>query len=374
MKFELEQAILSEMAGKAKQIASDHSPAEILRGVYLACSEEEQEVSMIATDATLSIFLKEPAAVAESGRIVLNARLLFDIISHAPGATVRFQTDDAQGSVEIRSAQSAYELPFFSARDYPKPAMPCPEDTVKLSGIRSMAMKTAFAVQENGTNPALSCVCLRTQKNRVQAAASNGSCIMLNKRSTEHENGDRQFLLPKKLFLKFAALTTDEEDYRVGTMQNRVVFMRRDLLLSMDTFSDVTFLDTDRVLRSVKPQYTALLAAEDMKRALSLMSVGGKSLTVQLCFSEVSVTLQCDGDAAARTELAAKTSGEMPSGGFSYALKELRNLFRVIEGIVQIKIDQNGSMLIRSREELFFQLPKQADVKRSQKKTEKKAA
>ena len=93
MKFEIEQSSLAEMAGKVKKIASDSLSAEILRGVYLECSEETQEVSMIATDASMSVFLKETANVQESGRIVINARLLFNIISHAPGNVVIFQAD-----------------------------------------------------------------------------------------------------------------------------------------------------------------------------------------------------------------------------------------------------------------------------------------
>ena len=40
MKFEMEQCILAEMAGRAKRIASDSLPVEILRGVYLECDED----------------------------------------------------------------------------------------------------------------------------------------------------------------------------------------------------------------------------------------------------------------------------------------------------------------------------------------------
>ena len=58
MKFEMEQSSLATMAGKAKKIASDSLPAEILCGVYLECDAEAQEVSMIATDASMS--LKNP--------------------------------------------------------------------------------------------------------------------------------------------------------------------------------------------------------------------------------------------------------------------------------------------------------------------------
>ena len=371
MKFEMEQYILAEMAGKAKRIASDSLPVEILRGVYLECSEDGQELSMIATDATLSIFLKGAAKVAERGRIVLNARLLFDIISHAPGGIVSFCTNDAQGVVEIRSGQSAYEIPFLSAKDYPKPEMPFPEDTVRLRGIRSLAMKTAFAVHENSASAALGCICLRTQKGRVQAAASNGFCVMLTKQSVECEGG-KEFLLPKKPFLKFAAMTQDEEEYSVGAIRNRVVFMRRGMLLSMETFCGVTFLDTDRAIRSVTPQYTAVIEAEDMKRALELMSVGGKTLTVNISLNGESVAVQCGRDSPAKTEISAKVSEETPEGGFYYALKELIYLFRVIDGIAQIKMDGNGTMLIRSRDELFLQLPKQAGTQA--KKTQKKSA
>lgn len=199
MKFEMEQSSLAEMAGKVKKIASDSLPAEILRGVYLECDEEAQEISMIATDASMSVFLKEAAKVRESGRIVINARLLFDIISHAPGNTVSFQADYKRSAVEIRSGQSAYNILFLSAEDYPKPDMPFPEDTVRISGICGLAAKIAFAVNEDSPNKALACVCLHTRKNRVQAAASNGSCVMLTKQDAE-AGEEKQFLLPKKQF------------------------------------------------------------------------------------------------------------------------------------------------------------------------------
>lgn len=370
MNFEMEQSSLAEMAGKAKKIASDSLPAEILRGVYLECDEDAQEVSMVATDASMSVFLKAPARVSESGRIVINARLLFDIVSHAPGTTVRFQADYSRGVVEIQSGQSTYNILFFNAKDYPKPEMPFPEDTVRISGLRAMAAKTAFAVNEGSVNPALGCVCLHTRKNRVQAAASNGICMMLTKQDAD-AGEEKQFLLPKKQFLKLTAMSDDADEYSMGEMQGRVVFMKKGMMVSLETLRDVTFLDTDRVIQSVTPQYTATVEADDMKNALEMMSVDSGTLTVNLSFRENAVVVKCGGNAPAETELPAKVSMETPKGGFSYALKDLYNLFRVIRGIAQMKIDKNGAMLIRSKDELFFQLPKRPET---QGKTAKKSA
>ena len=103
MKFEMQQSTLAEMSEKVKKTVNNSLSVEMLRGVYLECSEETQEVSMIATDTSMSVFLKEPARVAESGRIVMNARLLFDIISHAPGDTVSFSADYTRRMVRIKS-------------------------------------------------------------------------------------------------------------------------------------------------------------------------------------------------------------------------------------------------------------------------------
>ncbi len=367
MKFEMEQSSLAEMAGKVKKIASDSLPAEILRGVYLECDEEAQEVSMIATDASMSVFLKEAAKVRESGRIVINARLLFDIISHAPGNTVSFQADYKRSAVEIRSGQSAYNILFLSAEDYPKPDMPFPEDTVRISGICGLAAKIAFAVNEDSPNKALSCVCLHTRKNRVQAAASNGSCVMLTKQDAD-AGEEKQFLLPKKQFLKLAAMSTDEDEYRMGAIQNRVVFMKKGMMVSLETFRDVTFLDTDRVIQSVTPQYMATLEASDLKNALDMMTLDSETLSVNILFQENAVVVKCGGKVSAETALPAKVSVETPKGGFHYSLADFYQLARVIHGMAQIKIDKNGVMLLRSRDELFFQLPKRPETHAAKKK------
>ena len=357
MKFDMEKSVLAEMAEKAKRIASDSLPAEMLRGVCLECSRSEQEVSMIATDLSMSVFLKGPAEVIESGRIVINARLLFDIISHAPGDVVRFWADYKKNMVRIRSQKSTYNIMFLSAKHYPRPDMPFPEDTVKISGIPGMAAKTAFAVNEDSANRALGCICLRTHKNRIQAAASNGSCVMLTKQDAD-AGEEKQFLLPGKQFLKLAAMSSNEDEYSMGSIQNRVVFMKKGMMVSLETFWDVTFLDTDRVIQSVTPQYTATVDAKDMKNALDMMSVDGEIRIVNILFGKTSVIVSCNGNVSAREELPAKISMEMPKGGFYYSFKDSYHLFRLIHGIAQIKIDKNGLMLVRGRDELFFQLPR----------------
>ena len=367
MKFEMEKSVLAEMAEKAKRIASDSLPAEMLRGVCLECSRSEQEVSMIATDLSMSVFLKGPAEVIESGRIVINARLLFDIISHAPGDVVRFWADYKKNMVRIRSQKSTYNIMFLSAKHYPRPDMPFPEDTVKISGIPGMAAKTAFAVNEDSANKALGCICLRTHKNRIQAAASNGSCVMLTKQDAD-AGEEKQFLLPGKQFLKLAAMSSNEDEYSMGSIQNRVVFMKKGMMISLETFRDVTFLDTDKVIQSVTPQYMATLEASDLKNALDMMTLDSETLSVNILFQENAVVVKCGGKVSAETALPAKVSVETPKGGFHYSLADFYQLARVIHGMAQIKIDKNGVMLLRSRDELFFQLPKRPETHAAKKK------
>lgn len=373
MKFEMEQSTLSEMIGKVKKIVNGSISAEILRGVYLECDEEGQEVSMIATDVDMSIFLKEKANVRESGRIVLDARLLFEIISHAPSGRVRFLTDRLKNVVRIKTEKTVYDILFLDAADYPKPDMPFPEDTVRLSGLRSMAAKTAFAVGEGGANAAIGCVCLRTHKNRMQAAASNGYCMMLTKQDIGCGN-ERQFLLPKKQFLKLAAMSADEDEYSVGEIQNRVVFMKKGMMVSLETYWNVSFLDTDRVIQSVEPEYMAALEAGDMRKALGMMSVDEETRTVNITFRKSGIVVRCGGKCPASVEVPAKTSRETPKEGFYYSLKDMQGLFRVISGLAQMKVGRNGTLLIRSRDELFFQVPKRPETQAKRKKAAKKDA
>ena len=71
---------------------------------------------------------------------------------------------------------------------------------------------------------------------------------------------------------------------------------------------------------------------------------------------------------SAETALPAKVSVETPKGGFHYSLADFYQLARVIHGMAQIKIDKNGVMLLRSRDELFFQLPKRPETHAAKKK------
>ena len=68
----------------------------------------------------------------------------------------------------------------------PMPELPFPDDTLPVSGLRSLARNTLFAVAEDGVpSPPMKCVRLHVGPDGLKASASNGFCIM-------EADGDKQ--------------------------------------------------------------------------------------------------------------------------------------------------------------------------------------
>lgn len=79
-----------------------------------------------------------------------------------------------------------FRLSALSGDKYPMPELPFPDDTLPVSGLRSLARNTLFAVAEDGVpSPPMKCVRLHVGPDGLKASASNGFCIM-------EADGDKQ--------------------------------------------------------------------------------------------------------------------------------------------------------------------------------------
>jgi len=368
MEFTGNRLELLEMAKKAMKLADDNSPVEMLKGIYLESDEDAGEVSMITANSAAAIFMKEKASVSNSGKIVINAKMLTGMLSLLSDEKVKFSAE--KHLVKISSGNCVYSIVYLPGDHYPKPVMPFPGEAVKLSGICSIVKKTVFATAKDKNNPALQCVCLTVKKNSAYAAACDKQRMMLIKGKAESA-GAKEFLLPAQPFQTLASISTDEDVFEVGIVGNDAVFTKKNMLFAIKRITNSSFIDTSLIVKSVVPKYTAIAKAVDVRMSLDLLSAGAVTEPVNIRFINDTIQLMRMGETSlSQSEAPAELTGEMPKQGFYYNLSYLLKLFQVLDGTVKFEIDEKGMMLVRSKNEVYFQLP----TKPSRRKTEKRAA
>jgi hypothetical protein len=128
------------------------------------------------------------------------------------------------------------------------------------------------------------------------------------------------------------------------------------------------FMDTNAVIKSIVPVYSAVADASKMKEGLEIISIGALAnnagVPINLVFSNGEIILRCSSDYSdATTALSANISQDTPDAGFFYDISALLKLFKVMGGKVKLEINAEGFMLIKTRSEVYLQGPVRPPVK-----------
>ena len=361
MRFEVNRLTMLEVAKSVAKVAPSNSHVSELNGILVEGNEDTGEVFLTATNYEVSIQQKVFASVGESGSMLINARLLVDMMSKLEGEIVTLSADRPE-ILKVSGGRCIYQIKCLPSKSYPKPVMPFPEESVIMTGICSLAKRTTFLVSTDESKPlALRCVQIKLKNNAVHAAASDGNRMMMIKESTD-PTAEREFMLPGKSLQMLASISKDDDVFEVGDLGNEVVFVRGDMIFTIRKLATGDFMDTNAIIKSLKPVYSAVADVGKMKEALNIISIGALAsetrVPTNLVLSNGEIVLRCNGDKSeAATALPANITHETPETGFFYDASALLKLFQVVGGKVKLDIDARGFMLVKTRNEAYFQSP-----------------
>lgn len=132
MKFVCQKEDLMQGLSVASKASATRSPQAVLECVSIAA--DFSGVRLQCTDLQMGIETAVPAMVAEEGRVLLNARLLNEIVRKLPDGEVTLSVS-ASNRATISAAGSKTTLQGMSAQDFPQlPAVP-EDDPIELPQV-----------------------------------------------------------------------------------------------------------------------------------------------------------------------------------------------------------------------------------------------
>lgn len=152
MKFSCEKLLLQNAVNTASRAVASKSSIPALEGLLLQCSGETLTVS--GYNMQTGIRTHFAADIAEPGELVLNARLIGDILRRLPDDSLTI-TSDEKFLVHLSCGDADYDILGLSASDFPE--LPEVEEkyAVMLSEktLKAMIQQTSFAVSTNEARP-----------------------------------------------------------------------------------------------------------------------------------------------------------------------------------------------------------------------------
>ena len=379
MNITMNRAELLSAAQRAAAIAPEDSPVEALRGTLLEANAATGALTLTATNLETALEQSLSCPAAEDDALVVDAKLLAGMLERRPGDTVELKRRPGVPVLSLRGGQTGYDVAIWERGSFPKLEIPFPEDTVKLSGIPSMARHTMFATAEDKDKPLMRCVNLMFTQKGLKGAGYNGRC-MVTAQGDDKSTGNINLLLPANSLEKLAALCKDEDEFYVGIAGKNLVFMRQGFKLSA-RLMEGDYMDTDRLMGNVRNQFTVLTDVADLRRTLKTVASVDPKGRVKLAFDRGRITFSCQGKLGSASECldTAPLTG-VPRGEYWYQIPDLMACLRSLSGTATLGIAQAGMLDLSTEHAYYMQTamrepaPAPTPVQETPKAAPKKAA
>ena len=354
MNITINRAELLSAVQKASAIASEDAPLEPLKGVLLEADAAAGTLTLTATNIETSLEQKLACTAGEDDAVVMNAKLLAGMLGLMSGETAQLRRKPGTRVLTLNSGETVYNWSIGERGEFPKIELPFPEDTVKLSGIPSMARQTMFATKEDKDKPLMRCVNLMFTQEGLKGVGYNGRCLV-TARGDDKSTGNISLLLPANSLEKLAGLCSDADEFNVGVAGKFLVFQRPGLTFGA-MLMEGDYMDTDRLMNNIRNQFTLLTDVADLRRTLKTVAAVDPKGRVKLAFDGGRITFSCKGElGAASQQLDTVPLTGTPRGEYWYLVEDLTACLRSLSGTATLGVAQAGMLDLSTGNAYYMQ-------------------
>ena len=210
MKFICMKEDLIQGLSIATKASASRSPQQVLECVSL--SADATGVHLMCTDLQMGIVTDVPATVAQDGRVLLNARLLNEIVRKLPDGEVTVSVGTTHRAT-ISSAGSKTTLQGMSAQDFPQ--LPAVKDDapicIRQNLLRDMILKTGFAIAQDDARPILMGILMEIENDVITLVALDGFRLARRKGLLNAPAGSLSAVVSGRYFIEIGKILGDDD-------------------------------------------------------------------------------------------------------------------------------------------------------------------
>lgn len=210
MKFTCNTSELSESCGNVQRVVSTKGTIPATEGILIQAFNTG--LSLTGYDLEVGMHTSLNARVSEEGQIILNARLLCDILRRLPGDTVKVESDDRQLTT-IRCGEAEYSLVGIAADEFPE--LPDVRDgfpvVLPQNVLKNMIRQTIFAVAVNDSKAVHNGVKFEVEEGCLKLIAVDGFRLAVRREQIDYHGEELSFVVPAKTLSEVTKLL-DETD------------------------------------------------------------------------------------------------------------------------------------------------------------------
>ena len=260
MKITCKQQDLSRGLSAVSHAVSNRSTLPILSNILLATDQGRLKLS--ATNLEIGINCWVDAQIQEEGSTTVPAKLLTDLVSRLPQASVDLSVSEGSNTLSIKGQGSNANIKGMDASEFPLiPSAEGGEPPVMLDAVllKEMIAEVAFAAADDDTRPVLTGVLVQVSDEKITFAAADAFRLAVRVAplpGDDHPRGD--ILIPARTLSELARILPAEGPVEMIVTPNRsqVLFHTSQLDL------------VSRLIEGAFPNFRQIIPKEHSTRAV----------------------------------------------------------------------------------------------------------
>lgn len=236
MKFTCNTKELSTACNNVIRAVSSKVTIPTIEGILIECGSDT--LSLTGYDFEFGINTILSVDVVEPGAIVINAKVLCEIIRKLADENVTIETKG--NSVSIISGAAQYNITGIDADEYPE--LPSVNGGIPLEFnqqlLYSMILQTLFAVADNeSSNPVYTGLKFEIKENKLTLIGVDGYRLAIRNEVINYEGENLTFIVPKKTIRELIKLLDLEDDKNIS-----IRIGRRHIVFEVENYSIISRL------------------------------------------------------------------------------------------------------------------------------------
>lgn len=237
MKLLCEKALLVSALSNVTRAVSSKSPIMALEGILL-CAKEGR-LTLTGYDLEMGIVTYIEADVQEEGKIVLPARLLFDMVRGIPNEQVLIESDD-RFMTNIWGGAAKYSVLGIDPDDYPELPSVSEGETVSIpqETLKSMISQTLFAIAVSDSKPVHKGSLFDIRDGVLNLVSVDGYRLAVRQEKISSEN-DMEFIVPGKTLAEVSKLIKEDKE---DAPEAELLLSRQHIIFKIDRYHVISRL------------------------------------------------------------------------------------------------------------------------------------
>ena len=294
MIFSVERTKLLEAVSHLQRTVGTKTSMPVLEGILI--SAEQGKITLVSYNLEMGMKKEIYAKCDEEGDIVINARLLADILRRMNGLQVEISAD-SKLNCNIKSGEATFDIMGMAATDFPE--MPSVADgtlfSVEGKLLADMVKGTIFATAQNeGAKPILTGINISVSNSVLQLVAIDGYRLAIRKEKVQSDK-ELNFTVSNKAIGEAVKLIDEESDNIDILVGERLISFNISGYSFISRLIEGEFVNYQKPLPAEHKQRVVINTRELINtiERVSLLISESFSTPVRCYFNELNVVFTC---------------------------------------------------------------------------------